>query len=187
MSLSEDDKQKCEGLITQEEVIQAMKNMVNNKSPGSDGLSVEFYKTFWNIIGKDLIEVYNYSYSNGELAESQKLSLVSLIYKKGDKADLNNWRPISLLNVDYKILAKVIANRLRKVISKVCNSGQCGYIPGREIGDAIIFTRDVIEYAKIQNKPLIFVSLDQTKAFDKLNRNFLFKVLRKFNFGDQFR
>ena len=185
-SLSEEDKQKCEGLITEEEAIQAMKTMINNKSPGSDGLSVEFFKTFWHIIGKNLIEVYNYSYGRGELTESQKLGLVSLIYKKGDKADLNNWRPISLLNVDYKILAKVMANRLRKVIGKICNSDQCGYIPGREIGDAIIFTRDVIEYAQIENKPLIVISLDQTKAFDRLNRDFLFKVLTFFNLDDNF-
>ena len=91
--------------------------MKNNKSPGEDGITIEFYKTYFNIIGEDLLEVFKCGLNNRELAYSQYLSVVSLLYKKGQREDIRNWRPISLLNTDYKVLSKILAERLKKVLS----------------------------------------------------------------------
>jgi len=91
--------------------------MKNGKSPGSDGLTVEFYKTFWDDIKKTFIESINYSFIHGHLTDFQKQSIISLIPKPNkDTTILTNWRPISLLNVDYKIATKAIANRIKKTI-----------------------------------------------------------------------
>ena len=87
-------------------------NMDKNKSPGIDGIPIEFYQTFWDIIKVELLEIINESLSNSTLSESQLKAIVVLIEKGDDPTRLSSWRPISLLCVDIKIIAKLIAFRL---------------------------------------------------------------------------
>ena len=113
--LSDTDQTKCEGLITEAECISALKLMKNQKSPGSDGITVEFYKLFWNNIKEFYVNSINHSFQTGSLTELQKLSIITIIPEQNkDLTTLDNWRPISLLNVDYKIATKAIANRINK-------------------------------------------------------------------------
>ena len=102
--LPEGARDSCEGLLTVEEVHAALLGMAHNKSPGSDGLPMEFYSSFWDVLGQDLVEVLNSSLASGSLPASSRCALISLIFKKGDRLDDKNWRPISLLNVDYKLV-----------------------------------------------------------------------------------
>ena len=94
--------------------------MKSNKSPSEDGLPIEFYRTFWNEIGGFFVSVYNDCFDNNILPLSMRRSIISLIHKKGDKTDIENYRPISLTNTDYRILTFVFANRLQKVIKRYC-------------------------------------------------------------------
>ena len=113
--LSETDKQCCEGDVTIEECKSALDRMQIGKSPGCDGLTVEFYKAFWPIIGNILVEVLNFSSTKGELSPSQKRGVITLLQKRGkDPTLIKNWRPVSLTNVDYKILTKSLAIRMEK-------------------------------------------------------------------------
>ena len=107
--LSEDDRDSCEGLLSLPEITTALGNMSRNKSPGPDGLSVEFYSKFWNLLGPILLEVINLCYADSDLCDSMKTSNMRLVFKKGDRKSLKNWRPISLLNVDYKICLKALS------------------------------------------------------------------------------
>ena len=184
--LNDIEKEGLEGKITPGECEEALKNMKNNKSPGSDGLPAEFYKTFWQDINKDLLESINQSYDTGTLSPTQKRSILSLIFKKNDKHLLKNWRPISLLNTDYKILAHVLANRLKRVINKLIHTDQNGYIKGRNIGYNIRLIQDVIEYFENDNIEGAILFIDFHKAFDTVNHNFLHVVLQKFQFGSSF-
>ncbi len=94
--------------------------MNKNKSLGKNGLTVEFYQMFWHILGNDILELYNDCFTEGVLSNSMNSALVKLIYKNlRSRYDFNNWRPISLLNVDYKIMSKTITNRLKPVMSFV--------------------------------------------------------------------
>ena len=117
--LSPDQSQLCDGYLTADEVLEALKGMARGKSPGSDGLPVEFYLTFWDLLGDDLVEVLNASFDAGLLPFSQRGALITLIHKKGHRLLHKNWRPISLLNIDYKICAKALAGRLLKVLQFV--------------------------------------------------------------------
>ncbi len=120
--------------------------MKNGKTPGTDGLSVEFYKIFWQSI-KDLVfESFLYAYDIGELSIDQKRGILKLLPKK-DKIlkFLKNWRPISLLNTDYKIIAHVLAARLQEVLPFIIHPDQNGYLKGRFIGCSIRTIYDVIE------------------------------------------
>ena len=114
--LTPEDKEKCKGLLTKEECLQALKDMSLNKTPGSDGLPVEFYKVFWSDISDHLLNALNYAYHNGQLSVIQKWGVIKLIPKKDTEPyHVKNGRPMTLLNCDYKIAAKAIANHLRNM------------------------------------------------------------------------
>ena len=115
--LENDDKLSCEGKVTQAECLKALKDFKNEKSPVTDGLQAEFYKYFWTELHPDMIRSFNFAYDNGSLSISQRRGIITLIPKPNkDTTLLDNLRPISLLNTDYKILTKVIAKRLEKVL-----------------------------------------------------------------------
>ena len=187
MSLNDQEQTSCEGLLTVKECCEALNGMKTGKSPSIDGFTAEFYLAFWAIIGEDLVEVLNYGFQNGQLSVSQRRGLLSLIFKKWEKRDLKNWRPISLLCVDYKIGTRALAARLQKVLPSVLHEDQTCGVPGRSIFSKLYLIRDLIEYCTAKNLPLAIISLDQEKAFDRVNWNFLDRVLQKINFGPEFR
>ena len=183
-TLSEEEKKSCEGLINEEECIIALKDFDNNKTPGTDGLPAEFYRFFWPDICHDLLASYNFAFQHGTLSISQRRGIISLIpKKKKDKTLLENLRPISLLNVDYKILTKVITKRIEKVLPTLINSDQTGYVKGRFIGENVRLIYDVIHYMDKSNRKGIAIFLDFIKAFDSIEWNYLLETLQLFNFG----
>lgn len=185
--LSDSDRHVCEGAVTLAELTASLKTMNFNKAPGSDGFSVEFYLKFWDLLGPLLLKVINQCFADGELAESMKLSITRLIFKKrGNIKDLKNWRPISLLNVDYKICSKAITLRLAKVLDSIIDPDQTCSVPGRTISNNLVLLRDTFEYITQTDETGILVSLDQEKAFDRVNRTFLMELLDRFGFGSDF-
>ncbi|KAJ1080629.1 hypothetical protein NDU88_000823 [Pleurodeles waltl] len=179
LSLSEEDKEVLEGDLVLADLKRAILSLPKGRSPGSDGIPVELYATFWDLVGSDLLEVFRCSMREGLLPNSLRGGCIRLIYKKkGDRADVKNWRPISLLNVDFKILSKTLFLRLRPVVSTVVESDQTCGIPGRKISDNLCFVRDVLSYVKDRGLSLCLLNLDQEKAFDRLNHSFMFQVLK---------
>ena len=129
--LDETDKISLEGKISYEEASKTLLSMSNNKSPGSDGFTAEFFKLFWKNIGHFVIRSLNYGYDTGELSNTQKQGIITCIPKEGKPRQyLKNWRPISLLNVLYKIASGCIAKRLKSCIHKLISSDQTGFVPG---------------------------------------------------------
>ena len=152
--------------------------MPTQKSPGTDGLPAEFYILFWDTLGRDLVEVLNFSNSQSLLATSMRSAVLTLAFKGNDSANRNdrlflkNWRPISLLNVDYKIGAKALANRLQKVLHYVINPDQTCNVPGRSILDNLYLIRDSYEYIFQKQFPIAMISLDQEKPSTVSTGNF---------------
>ena len=183
-ALTEEERKACEGLVNEEECTNALKDFSNNKTPGTDGLPAEFYRFFWPDICFDLLASFNYAFQHGTLSISQRRGIISLIPKKNkDKTILENLRPISLLNVDYKILTKVIAKRIEKVLPTLINPDQTGYVKGRYIGENVRLIYDLLDYTDKLNKKGIAIFLDFKKAFDSIEWNYLLDTLRLFNFG----
>ncbi|KAL9989282.1 hypothetical protein ACROYT_G003815 [Oculina patagonica] len=186
-ALSDHEQALCEGLITENEAFKALKEFAAAKTPGTDGLSTEFLKFFSPELKSLIVESFNYAFLNGSLSISQRRGIISLIPKKNkDKTILENLRPISLLNVDYKILTKVLANRLEKVLPKIINPDQTGYVKGRYIGENIRLIQDLMFHLDKENSPGIAVFVDFRKAFDTIEWNYLEKALTLFNFGPDF-
>ena len=160
--------------------------MPNNKTPGSDGLSAEFYKCFWKDIKDLVINSLNEGFEKNELSETRKQGILILLHKKRDKRLLDNWRPISLLNIDYKIAAKVICKRLQNVITKIISKDQTGYLKLRSASENLRLVEDIIDFCLHLNLPGILIFIDFKKAFDNVAHNFLFKLLKKFQFTNSF-
>ena len=189
-TLKQEEADPCEGLLTLMECTNSLKQFINknNKTPGSDGFTIEFYRYFWNAIGQIMVDSFNYAFENGEMSISQKCGIISLTPKKDkDKKYLKNWRPISLLNNDYKIVTKALALRLEKVLPPIISPNQTGYVKGRYIGESIRIITDVMSFTKKKNIPGIAVFLDFVKAFDAIEWCYLQKCLEVFNFGPQLR
>ncbi len=185
-SLSPDMAALCEGLLTAEECLSALQGMARRKTPGLDGFPMEFYLKFWPVLGLDLVNVLNSCFLSGCLSLSQRRGVISLSFKKGDRLDPKNWRPISLLNVDYKLAARVIAGRLLKVIHLVVNKDQTCGVPGRYIGENVALLRDVVYYCTSFDVPAAILSLDQEKAFDRVDWDFMRATLSTMGFGPSF-
>ena len=123
--LDNDDNLKLEGKLTYTEVATALKNMKNEKSPGPDGFTVEFFKFFFKDIGKYFIRSLNEGLEKGELSVTQYQGVITCLPKEGKpKQFIKNWRPISLLNVAYKILSSCMASRIRNVLPKIIHQSQ---------------------------------------------------------------
>ena len=181
------ERDMCDGELTFEECTAALYAMAKNKSPGNDGISVEFYCKFWDKLGPLLVETMNYSFREGELTTSQKQGVITLIAKKGkNKLFIENYRPITLLNVDLKIGSKALAMRLKNILPNIIHPDQVAFVKDRYIGEAVRTVIDTLFYSKIMNIYGSLISLDFKKAFDSLNHQFLSNVLKVFNFGPQF-
>ena len=177
----------CEGKLGYGECYNVLKSFQKNKSPVNDGLTVEFYIAFWHLIGALLVDSLNYAFEYGELSNSQKQAIITLIKKKGkDKRLIKNWPPISLTNVDAKIASKALAKRLEKTLPEIIHYNQNAFVKGRTIFDAIRTIEDVIEHTKQKGLSGILVADDFKKAFDTLNFNYFIRILQEFNFGPSF-
>ena len=186
MKLDTENQDKCEGNITQNECEKALSETSNGKSPGSDGIPYEFYKEFWYLLKHDFIQVINYVYESGLLSPSQRRGMITLLFKKGERENLANWRPITLLNSDYKIISKILANRLKSVLPCVINEDQTCGIPGRTINSNLSLLRDIVNYTNSEKIPAAIICLDQLKAFDRVDWNFIYRTLSAMNFGPNF-
>jgi exonuclease III len=185
-TLNEGDRNTCEGVATANECEHVLNTFKNDKSPGNDGITAEFYKHFWGDICDTLVDSYNFSFEKGELSTSQKQAIITLLDKGKDRLRIENWRPISLLNVDYKIISKVIAQRLENMMPKLVGLNQTGFIKGRFINDTVRSIYDLIDYCKQTCTEGVLMMIDFEKAFDSLEWEFLFETLTKMNFGPSF-
>ena len=174
--------------LSSEELLNAANSLATGKSPGIDGIPVEFYQHYWSLVGEDFTKLANENLfdKNNDLPWSQRTALISLLPKAGDLTLLQNWRPISLLCADYKIITKALALRLAKVLNKILEPSQTCSVPERDIYSNLFLTRDLIDYTNEKNVDGYLIAIDQEKAFDKIDRGFLFKILKKLNLGKNF-
>ena len=134
--LTEVQSKECEFILSEKNLLLVLNSMLNNKSPGNDGLTKEFYEVFWEDLKTPLISRFISAFVKDKLSNSQKQAVIKLIEKKDkNKGIIQNWRPISLLNVDLKILSKVLANRIKKYLPFLISSNQTAYVEGRFISE----------------------------------------------------
>ncbi len=185
--LNETECKLCDSPISYNEIAKAVKDLPNNKSPGSDGFAIEFYKFFWKDVKCLVTDSILYGGDTGKLSIDQRRGVLALLPKKGkDIRLLKNWRPLTLLNTHYKIVAKLLATRLQKVLFKLISPDQSGYLKGRYIGNNIRNIYDIIDFTEQMQTHGMIVFIDFEKAFDTIKWDFLINCLSAFGFGPFF-
>ena len=186
--LDEKQKKELEGLLQYNEVTHTLKNMKNDKSPGRDGFTSNFYKVFWNKIGHFVVRALNHAFISRSFSPNVKLGTITCIPKDNKpKKFLKNWRPITLLNVLYKLASGSIANRMKHVLDHIISSDQTGFLRDRFIGENTRLIYDIMQYCEEHRIPGLLMLIDFEKAFDSLSFNFIEKTLEYFNFGVMFK
>ena len=172
--------------LTLEEISNALRQMPKGKCPGPDGIPADFYKVFWGQLKKTLLEVFLACKQKMLVFDSARQGIISLIPKKGKDQDyLRNWRPITLLNTDYKILSKAIANRIKLILTDLIDPDQTGFVKGRDISENLRKLLDLMEITAMKKLKSLVVLVDLKKAFDRVDIQVLLKIMKLLNFGEQ--
>ena len=186
-ALNEEDKQKLDEPFSFEEFGKALKGMAKGKAPGNDGLPPLLYIYFWKDIGEILWKAVQLSHKRGEMYLSARRGVVSLIPKKHKNSQkIADYRPITLLNTDQKIVTKMLTNRLKPYLDVLIGKQQSGYVPGRFIGINLRKLIDLIQFIEEKELDCVLISVDFKKCFDSINHEALTKSLMYFNIGKHF-
>ncbi|GBG77122.1 hypothetical protein CBR_g23448 [Chara braunii] len=172
--------------ITLGELSQTVKVMARGKSPGVDDLTVEFYSANWKVLGPLLVELYNEVLVGGKLGKRMTHGVITVLFKKGNKSDVSFWRPISLLNVAYKILVKSLARRLSRHLPGLVEQDQGAFVQRRSIFNNIVTTIETLEIVQTEELDMAVLSLDLDKAYDKVGWTFVLTTLKPMGFGPGF-
>lgn len=184
--IDDEVKDSLEVSITPDEVKKAIDDLNPGKSPGPDGLCAAFYKAFRDDLSIILCELYKEAYERDRLPPSFSSSHTVLIPKTDDRDELKKvtaYRPITLTNVDYKILMKILAGRLQMVITDIVGEHQTCGIKGRSITSNIHAARSILECCDSMDLIVAMLQIDLEKAFDKVSHEMLFSILEQVNLG----
>ena len=182
-TLSPKEASSLELSFREDEVFTAIKEMDGDKASGPDGFTRAFWQASWHLVKGEIMEVFRDFHANETYIRSLNATFLVLIPKKGGAGDLKDFRPISLLGSFYKILAKVLANHLKKVVGKVVSEAQNTFVEGRQITNASLIANELIDHWQKQKEEGVICKLDIEKAFDSINWQFLMKTMRRMGFG----
>ena len=159
--------------------------MNGDKASGLDGFTVAFWQACWDFVKEEILELFKEFYDQSSFAKSLNTTFLVLIPKKGGAEDLGDFRPIGLLGGLYKLLAKVLTNRLKKVLGRVVSVDQNAFVRGRQLLDASLIANEVIDSWQKRKEEGLICKLDIENAYDSINWKFLMKVLHKMDFGSR--
>ncbi|XP_071727850.1 uncharacterized protein [Rutidosis leptorrhynchoides] len=185
--LSNSQAMGLEEQFSGEEIWEAVNSCANNKAPGPDGFNMRFFKKFWAIISDDLIEAIRGFWQNGTISSGCNSSFITLIPKVANPVNLNEYRPISLIGSFYKIIAKLLSNRIKKVIPNLVGFEQSAFIKGRNIMDGVLIANESLEFLRSKHIRSMVFKVDFEKAFDSLNWDFLDEMMILMGFGSKWR
>jgi ribonuclease HI/exonuclease III len=184
--LSPEDNAALIREVTEEEIIKVIWSMGSDKAPGPDGFTIHFYKVCWNIIKRDLQKMIKGFMRKAKIGGGINSTYLALIPKESNPETFARFRPISLCNASYKILAKLLANRIKPLLKRLISSPQGGFVEGRNILDNVIQVQETIHSSKRRKEKGMLIKLDMANAFDRVNRSFLIKSLLAFGFSPHF-
>ncbi|GJR55734.1 RNA-directed DNA polymerase, eukaryota [Tanacetum coccineum] len=184
-SITIDQHMDLECAVSKEELKRAVWECGTDKSPGPDGFSFGFYRQFWLSFENDVFAAVSHFFTFKDIPNGCNSCFIALIPKVPDANMVKDFRPISLIGSIYKIIAKILANRLVGVLGDIVNEVQSAFIMERQILDGPFILNEVIQWCKLKKKQSLIFKVDFEKAYDSVRWDFLDDVLKKFGFGNK--
>ncbi|WMV46336.1 hypothetical protein MTR67_039721 [Solanum verrucosum] len=181
--VNEMDNIMLEEQFSEKEIMDCVMACARDKAPGPDGYTMAFFIACWDVVNKEVVAAVQNFHAQSFFEKSFNATFIALIPKKIGAKELKDFRPISLIGSIYKILSKILTERLKKVVSKLVDAQQLAFIKGRQIMDAILIANECVDVRKISKVPEILRKLDIEKAYDHLHWGFLWKTLENMGFG----
>ena len=173
-SIGEDERLELERVFSKEEVVKVLQEMEGDKAPGPDGFTMAFFQKCWNIVEIDVMAFFDHFHRSAEFVRSLNASFLSLIPKKNNALNIKDFRPISLIGSVYKLLSKVLANRLRRVLDNLISESQNSFVGGRQILDSVLIANECLDSRLKGRTSGVVCKLDIEKAYDHVNWDTLF-------------
>ena len=180
--IEEEERLSLEKEFTKEEVIQVLREMEGDKAPDPDGFIMAFFQKCWSVVEKDVMDVFDYFHQHSVFERSMNASFLTLIPKKCNAVNIKDFCPISLVDSVYKLLSKVLANKLRAVLNNLISETQ-NLFGGRQILDSVLIANECLESRLKSRLPSVVCKLDIEKAYDHVNWESLFYLLDRTGFG----
>lgn len=157
--------------------------MKPDKAPRSDGFSIHFYRICWELIKSDLLRMVQGFMRKAKVGGSINSTFLTLIPKEVNPSSFDIYKPISLCNSSYKIVAKLLENKIKPLLQKLISPAQGGFVKGRHILDNVIQVQEALHSSQLRKEQGMLIKLDMCNAFDRVNRSFLYRVLLSFGFS----
>lgn len=173
--------------VTSEEIKQVLFGMPNNKSPGPDGFTTEFFKTTWDITGNEFVDAIKAFFIKGFLPKGVNSTILALIPKKESSTEMKDFRPISCCNVLYKVISKILANRLKELLPRFIAQNQSAFVKERLLMENVLLATELVkDYHKASVTPRCALKIDISKAFDSVQWAFILNILKALNFPEKY-
>ncbi|KAJ0667015.1 putative RNA-directed DNA polymerase [Helianthus annuus] len=183
--ISEDEARGIESSFSTEEIKAAVFECGDDRAPGPDGFNFRFFKTFWRLFEEDFASILSDFFDSGRISEGCGSSFITLVPKVRDPMGLGDYRPISLVGVINKVVSKILANRLKKVLGSVISDSQSAFLGGRLILDGPLVINEVHAWLKRSGKKAFLFKIDFEKAYDNISWKFVVDMFSNMGFGER--
>jgi hypothetical protein len=181
--ISAEDSNLIYRSVTKLEIWDILKHFATDKSPGSEDWTVEFFTKFFDVVGDDLLELVEDTRIRGKIKNSLNNTFLALIPNENNPRTFGDYRYIALCNLCYKLISKVIANRIKSILSREMSSEQLGFLKGRQILDIIGTAQECLHSIKARKQKVLILKLDLRKAYDCVSWDFLCLILVQTGFS----
>ncbi|XP_072952512.1 uncharacterized protein [Typha angustifolia] len=183
-SISPEEASLLQRPVTEEEIKEVVWSLPKVKAPGPDGMQAEVYTKYWDTMGGDLCRAVGHFFNSASMPKAWGDTFITLIPKKEHPVKVADYRPIALCNVSYKVIAKIMANRLKAVLAKIIGPEQAAFVAGRSIEDNTLAAQEVAHSMATDKsgQPIMMIKMDMEKAYDRVSWSAVVEVLRRMGF-----